>query len=223
MTLPSTTTQFAGAVITTGASIHETCHIHAGALISAETILAPEVVICKNVMIEGKVIIQRAAHIAHNTTLLGPLSIGEQAFIGPGGIIGFFNADTNSRDTHIMESCRVGRAAQILAGLHLGRHAQIRAGSLVTGDVPHYGLASQNPAILERYACPKCGGPLVEIRAVFGAIDTFCEDCGSGEFRFARQFWTDAFNRVLLPGYAFGELVPNPYADPTWNDEKELG
>ena len=223
MTTPSTTTPYPGAVIAPGASIHETCRINRGALIGAEAILAPEVVIGKNVMIEGKVIIQRAVHIAENSALLGPVSIGEQALIGPGVIIGLVNAETDSRDTHIMEGCRVGRAVQILAGLHLGRHARIRAGSLVTGDVPHYGLAGQNPAVLERYACPKCGGRLVEIRAVFGAIDTYCEDCGAGEYRFPRLFWTDAFNRVLLPGYAFGELDPNPYADPIWDDDREIG
>ena len=212
-----------GAVIAEGAAVHESCLIGQGAEIGAEAVLGADVVVGKYVSISGVVKIERGVSIHEFTTLLGPLHIAEGSIIGPGVVIGLVQAGSGKRETHIMESSRVGRAVQILAGLQVGRHARIRAGSVVMGDVPHYGLASQNPAALEHYACPKCGGQLSQIRMVRGAVDTRCEACGDGEYRFPYHFWKESFNRVLLPNHTTGELVPQTGADPGWHDEKDFG
>jgi UDP-2-acetamido-3-amino-2,3-dideoxy-glucuronate N-acetyltransferase len=215
--------QFAGSKIAEGASIHESCQVALGAEISAEALLAPEVYIGKYTKVVGAVHIGRGVKVHELSTLVGPLHIGENAIIGPGVVIGLGQADTDARHTFLMEACRIGRAVQILAGVRVGRHARIRAGSLVSGDVPSYGLAAQNPAVLERYACPKCGGNLVQVMLVRGAIDTRCEACGHGDYRFARQFYTEAFNRVLLPYHALGALVQTFGTTTEWIDEKEMG
>ena len=212
-----------GPQITGGADAHENCRVDLSAEISVEAVLEREVVIGKYVNVVGAVHIERAVTVYPFSTLIGPLHIGEGSLIGPGVVIGLNQADTTTRQTCIMEACRVGRAVQILGGLQVGRHARIRAGSLVTGDVPHYGLVAQNPAILEGYACPKCGGLLTQVRLVRGAIDTHCEDCRAGEYRFANQFWADAFNRVLLPYHAFGAPVWPLGISAVWRDEDELG
>ena len=213
---------YLSAKIAAGATIHGSCRIDPGAEISAETVLEPGVVIGKFVKLVGKVYIERNVTVGELSALFGPLHISENSVIGPGVQVGLVQADTECRETRIMDSCQVGRAVQVLAGLQLGRHSRIRAGSLVTGDVPHYGLASQNPAILERYACPKCGGTLGQTRLVRGAVDTLCEDCGAGEYRFADKFWGNAFNRVLLPNHTFGETVFTMGDDHRWIDEKEM-
>ena len=213
---------FFGPKIAEGATVHESCQVEQGAEISAEAVLGPEVRIGKYAKVVGAVHIGRAVMVHELTTLIGPLNIGENAIIGPGVVIGLGQAETDTRETHLMEACRVGRAVQILAGVRVGRHARIRAGSLVTGDVPNYGLAAQNPAVLERYACPKCGGNLGQLWMVRGAVDTRCESCGAGDYRFAHQFYNDAFNRVLLPYHTFGALVHNLGVDTEWRDEVEL-
>jgi UDP-2-acetamido-3-amino-2,3-dideoxy-glucuronate N-acetyltransferase len=205
------------------ALLHALAQLSQDPEISAESSLAPDVVIGKNVKLYGKVRVESGVTIYENATLLGPLHIAENAVIGPGVIIGLVRAETDCPETHLMESCRVGKAVQILTGLHIGQHARIRAGSVVTGDVPSYGLASQNPAILERYACPKCGGPLEAVRGLAGAFDTRCSDCGAGDYRFAASYWKDAFHRVLLPNQTLGVLSLGFHDDPSWSDEKEIG
>lgn len=212
-----------GAVIAEGASVHESCLIGQGAEIGAEAVLGADVVVGKFASISGEVKIERGVSIHEFTTLVGPLHIAEGSIIGPGGVIGMMQAGSEHRKTHIMKCCRVGKAVQILAGLQVGRHARIRAGSLVIGDVPHYGLVSQNPAALEHYACPNCGGQLSQIRLIRGAVDTRCEACGNDEYRFAVHFWKEALNRVLLPNHISGELVSQIGTDPGWCDEKEFG
>ena len=212
-----------GAKVPEGASVNAFGLISQDAEISAQASLAPDVMIGKNVKIIGKVQIGSGVTVHENATLLGPLTIAENTIIGSGAVIGLVKANSDRPETQIMESCRIGRAVQILAGLQVGQHARIRAGSLVRGDVPSYGLASQNPALLERYACPKCGGPLEAVRSLPGAVDTTCSDCGAGEYRFAASFWKDAFFKVLLPNQTLGYRSLGFCPDQTWVDEKELG
>jgi acyl-[acyl carrier protein]--UDP-N-acetylglucosamine O-acyltransferase len=56
----------------------------------------------------------------------------------------------------------------------------IGAGSVVTADVPDYGLAWGNPARLRGFVCP-CGGGLQK-RQRSGddsdVVDMLCSDCG---------------------------------------------
>jgi len=215
--------KYPGAEIAEGATLHERCSIGRDAEISAEAVLESDVVVGNHVKIIGKVRLERGVIVNALSTLLGPLHIAENTLIGSGVVIGLVQAETEVRETLIMDSCRVGKAAQILAGLQVGRHARIRAGSLVAGDVPAYGLAGQNPAVLERYACPTCGGPLENIRMLKGAVDTRCSDCGAGEYRFAASFWKDAFNKVLLPYHTLGAVSPNFREDQTWVDAQEMG
>lgn len=220
---PQWVAKYPGTEIAAGAIIHESCRIGRDTAVSAEVVLGPDVVIGNNVKLSGRVNVERAAIIHEYSTLLGPLHIAEKAVISSGGVIGLVQAESEHRETQLMESCRIGRAAQILGGLQVGRYARIRGGSLVIGDVPSYGLASQNPAVLERYACPKCGGPLEHIRMLKGVVDTRCSDCGAGEYRFAASFWKDAFNRILLPNQSFGVVSHEFNDDQSWSDEKEMG
>jgi len=211
-----------GPQIAEGASIHDSCQIEMGAQISAESVIGPDVHIGQFVSTVGAVHIQSAVTVHPYTTLVGPLHIGEGAVIGPGGIIGLNRADPERQHTHLMAHCRVGRGAQILAGVTVGRHARIRAASLVTGDVPHYGIAASNPAILEAFACPICGGLLSQVGLEGDEVEAHCETCVSGEHRFTHKFKADSINRVLLPRHTFG-ATGRPLGHPrAWRDEEEI-
>ena len=211
-----------GPQIAKGASIHESCQIGMGAQISAEALIGPEVRIGQFVSVVGAVNIKNAVTVHPYTTLIGPLHIGEGAIIGPGGIIGLNRADTDYSHTQLMDFCRVGRGVQILAGVKLGRHARIRAGSVVIGDVPPYGLAAHNPAVLEGYACPICGKLLSQKHLEGDEVEVHCETCVSGELRFTHKIRLGSINRVLLPHHTLGAHVQPLGTARGWRDEEEI-
>lgn len=214
--------KYMGPQIAKGAIIHENCHLEVGTEISANAVIDQDVDIGKYVKIVGDVHIELGVTIHPFSILVGPLRIGAASVIGTGVVIGMASADTHAHQTHLMEACRIGRGAQIFAGVQVGQQARIRAGSVVKGDVPHYGLTSEDPAVLEGYVCPQCGDLLSQVRIIRGAVDAHCATCKAGEYRFAHQFWTDAFNRVLLPSHTFGAHSSRLPLDIGWSDEQEI-
>ena len=224
MTIPILSTRYPGTTIAEGANIFETCRIDPGAEISAEAVLDSAVVICKNVKIIGKVHLAHAVNVRENATLVGPLHIGEGTYIAREAVIGLERADTPdpTPQTRIGEQCRIGVSAEILAGVQVGNHARVRAASRLIGDLPQYGLAGRSPAVLERYTCPNCSGSLRVFKSFREIIDTRCDQCQVVVLRFSKTRFASLFNRVLLPGDAFGETVNTAGDDQRWSDEKEL-
>jgi acetyltransferase-like isoleucine patch superfamily enzyme len=225
MSTPSIIARYPGTHISQGASIHESCRIDPGTHISAEAILDQAVVIYQNVKIIGRVHLERAVKVQEHVTLVGPLVIGQESYIARGAVIGVERAEGVSlqAETRLGQNCQIGLGAVILAGVQVGSHARIRAGSWLIGDLPQYGLASRNPAILERYACPICGGPLDSVRSLHQVHDTRCWQCKGEIYRFCISACAGDFNRILLPGNNFGERVNTTGDDPRWRNEKELG
>lgn len=215
---------YSQAKVTGGAVVDETCRIDPGCAISPETILKMHVTLCQNVTIIGRVTLDPYVNIRENVTLVGPLHIGEGTYIAHDVVIGLLREDNDLADqeTIIENHCRIGVGAEIIGGIHIGRHVRIRAGSKVIGNIPHYGLASRNPAILERYACPKCGGILRVYRNFREIVDTHCENCGADGLRFSKRTYSHNRGRVLLPKDSFGETVSTLGDDYRWIDDKEL-
>ena len=212
------------AKVAEGAVVHHTSRIDPGCEISPETILEDGVTLCQNVTIIGRVTLAPFVNIRENVTLVGPLHIGEHTYIAHDTVIGLLREDNDLADqeTIIEHHCRIGVGAEIIGGVHIGRHVFIRAGSKVIGDIPPYGLASDNPAILERYTCPKCGGILRIYRNFREIIDTRCVNCGDVDLRFSKGTYFSSIGRVLLPKGSFGETVSTQGDDYRWIDDKEL-
>lgn len=210
--------------IAEGAIVHATCRIDSGCEISSEAILEDHVTLRQNVSIIGRVRLDHDVKVSENVTLVGPLHIGEHSNIAHDVVIGLLREDNDLADqeTIIENYCRIGASAEIIGGVHIGRHVLIRAGSKVIGDIPHYGLASRNPAILERYACPKCGGILRIYRGFRDIVDTQCVSCGANELRFPKRSYFPIVGRVLLPKDSFGETVSTQGDDYRWIDDKEM-
>jgi acetyltransferase-like isoleucine patch superfamily enzyme len=59
--------------------------------------------------------------------------------------------DLGERPVRIEDDAWIGAAAIVLRGVTIGRGAVVGAGSVVTRDVPPYGLVAGNPARLIRY------------------------------------------------------------------------
>jgi acetyltransferase-like isoleucine patch superfamily enzyme len=225
MTYPTTLNpNIVQAKVAEGAIVHATSRIDPGCEISSETTLADHVTLCQNVTIIGRVTLEPNVNVRENVTLVGPLHIGEGTIIAHDAVIGLLREENDLADqeTIIENYCRIGAGAEIIGGVHIGRHALIRAGSKVIGDIPPYGLASRNPAILERYACPECGGILQIYRGFREIVDTRCVSCGADGLRFPKRSYWSSLGRVLLPKDSYGETVSTQGDDYRWIDDKEL-
>lgn len=226
--------RFPGTSIAEGAQIGEGCRIDEGCEISAETVIKQGTALYKNVQITGKVQVDEWVVIRENVTLVGPLHIRQNSFIGQGSILGATREDGTLADktlanktlankpTIIGEYCRIGKEVEILGGVQVGAFARVRAGSRVIGDVPQYGIASRAPAILERFCCPSCGGKLMVSANHGGAILVKCTHCNQAEINFNDREWAQSPKHVLLPGGALGAEVSTLGDDWRWLDEWEM-
>jgi acetyltransferase-like isoleucine patch superfamily enzyme len=214
---------YSQAKVAEGAIVHATSRIDPGCQISPEAVLEDHVTLCQNVTIFGRVTLEPHVNVRENVTLVGPLHIGEYTYIAHDTVIGLLREENDlaDKETIIEHHCRIGVGDEIIGGVHIARHVFIRAGSKVMGDIPPYGLASGNPAILERYACPSCGGMLRIYRNFREIVDTRCVDCGD-ELRFSKRTYFSSLGRVLLPKDSFGETVSTQGDDYRWINEKEL-
>lgn len=215
---------YSQAIVAEGAAVDATCRIDPGCEISPEANLADHVTLCQNVTIYGRVKLDPNVKVCENVTLVGPLRIGEGTVIAHDAVIGLLREENDLADqeTIIENYCRIGAGAEVIGGVHIGRHALIRAGSKVIGDIPPYGLAARNPAILERYACPNCGGILRIYRSFREIFDTYCVTCGDNGLRFPKRTYSSTIGRVLLPKDSYGETVSTQGDDYRWIDDKEL-
>jgi acetyltransferase-like isoleucine patch superfamily enzyme len=110
------------------------------------------VTLCQNVTIIGKVTLDPYVNVRENVTLVGPFTSVNVPILLTMSSLACSGRITTCRSGEDHENhCRIGVGSEIIGGVHIGRHVLIRAGSKVIGDIPHYGLASRNPAILERY------------------------------------------------------------------------
>ncbi len=87
--------------------------------------------------------------------------------------------DEKTLHTLVREGATIGAQATIGPGLTIGRFAMVGMGSVVTRDVPDFGVVIGNPARLVGYACT-CGQTLDKLaERDAGGGDLSCRVCGS--------------------------------------------
>lgn len=129
-----------GARIGGNCNIGEQCFVEAGATIGNDVVIKNGVAVWEGVEIADKV------------------------FVGPNAV---FTNDIVPRakvfkhavETQVCEGASIGANATIRCGIRIGRWAVIGAGSVVTRDVPPYGLVVGNPARVRGFVC-RCGEKL---------------------------------------------------------------
>jgi len=149
------TTIWQFSVVLSGAKIGSDCNINALTLIENDVIIGDNVAVKSGVQVwDG-------------------LRIGDNVFIGPNvTFINDFTPRSKQRpakflQTTINHNASIGANATIVGGITINAYAMIGAGSVVTKDVPAYGLVYGNPAKLQGYVCV-CGTKLSDFN---------CPDC----------------------------------------------
>jgi UDP-2-acetamido-3-amino-2,3-dideoxy-glucuronate N-acetyltransferase len=136
-----------GVTIGAGTKIWHFCHIMKDARIGERCIFG------QNVNVDGGVIIGNNVKVQNNVSIYTGTVIEDDVFLGPSCVL---TNVTNPRSqivrhslyekTVIRRGATIGANATLVCGVTLGRYAFIAAGSVVTRDVPDYGLVMGNPA-----------------------------------------------------------------------------
>ncbi len=139
----------------------------------------------KSVYIDMDVVIGDRVKIQNFVSVYKGVEIQDDVFVGPS--VTFTNdlyprADRwNEEDiisTLVQKGASIGANSTIICGIKIGSYAMIGAGSVVTKDVPAFGLVIGNPAILKGYVC-YCGRKLEKGIKVDDKKTVYtCENCG---------------------------------------------
>jgi acetyltransferase-like isoleucine patch superfamily enzyme len=150
-----------------GTRIWQQCQVREGSVIGRNCILGKGVYVDSGVRIGSNVKIQNGVSLYRGVTLEDGVFCGPHCVftndlrpraINPDGTLKTTD-DWHVSETLVCFGAAIGAQATIICGITIGRWAMIGAGSVVTRDVPDYGLAYGNPARLRGFVCP-CGEKL---------------------------------------------------------------
>lgn len=146
-----------------GTKIWHFVHIRTDAFIGKNCNIGKSVYVDMGVRIGDNVKIQNFVSIYKG------VDIDDDVFVGPSVVFtndmyprAFIWEDDKIIRTVIKKGSSIGANATIICGVTVGEYAMIGAGSVVTRDVPPYGLVFGNPAHLKGYVC-RCGKKLYKI------------------------------------------------------------
>lgn len=162
-----------GAQVGRGTKIWHFSHISSGAKIGQDCRIGQNVYVGPNVIIGNNVKIQ------NNVSVYEGVILEDDVFCGPSMV---FTNVVNPRSaiprkdefkkTLVKMGATIGANATIVCGHTVGEYALLGAGSVVTKDVPAYGLIMGVPGRLAGYIC-ECG-----IRLNFEKASAICKACG---------------------------------------------
>ena len=172
------------AAIGDGTKIWQHCQVREGVVLGRNCILSKGVYIDAGVRIGNNVKIQNGISVYHGVTLEDGVFCGPHCVFTNDRQPRAINADGSLKsaddwmlgETLVKMGASIGAHATIVCGVTIGRWAMIGAGSVVTRDVPDYGLVYGNPARLRGFVCP-CGEKLTEAgnsEALAGARHLIC-------------------------------------------------
>ena len=144
-----------------GTKIWINAQIREGAVIGVGCVIGKDAYIDADVQIGDGVKIQNGVSVYKGVT------VGNNVFIGPNAVFtnDYFpraqNVDWEILPTFLKDGCSVGANATIICGNVLGECCMVGAGSVVTKDVPAFGLVVGNPARVIGTVC-KCGRRMEE-------------------------------------------------------------
>lgn len=167
-----------------GTSIWHQCQIREDVRIGEECILGRGVYVDAGVLIGNRVKIQNYVSVYHGVTIEDGVFVGPHVCftndmrpraINPDGSLKAAD-DWELSLTRVKRGAALGANSTIRCGVRIGEWSMVGAGSVVTRDVPDYGLVSGNPARLRGYVCP-CGEKLQQKEIALGEKILYCPEC----------------------------------------------
>ena len=144
----------------------------------------------KGVYVDAHVHIGSRVKIQNNVSLFEGLTVEDGVFIGPH--VCFTNdlapraitPDGKLKNTEewiitptlVKYGASIGAGSVIVCGVTIGSFALVGAGSVVTRDVPAYGLVFGNPARLQGYVC-RSAHRLTDVHEQEGTLIGWCPIC----------------------------------------------
>ena len=174
----------ANARIGDGTSIWNQAQVREGAQIGEACILSKGVYIDAGVRIGNRCKIQNNVSIYHGVVIDDGVFVGphvcftndlQPRAINPDGSLKSAD-DWTVAETRVRTGAAIGANSTIRCGITIGQWAMIGAGSVVTRDVPDYGLVFGNPARLKGYVCA-CGERM-DVSEQQGHLVGSCPKCG---------------------------------------------
>jgi UDP-2-acetamido-3-amino-2,3-dideoxy-glucuronate N-acetyltransferase len=178
-----------------GTSIWHHAQVREGARIGSECIIGKGVYVGEGVTIGNRVKIQNYASVYEGLTIEDGVMIGPHVCftndllpraITPDGKLKE-SKDWKLTSTVIREGAGLGANSTIVAGVEIGRWALVGAGSVVTRNVPDYGLVYGNPARLHGFVSP-LGDPY-EKTGIEGEFVLVRSKLASEPIRIPLQLW----------------------------------
>lgn len=186
------------AVIGEGTRIWHQGQIRPDAHIGKNCNFGKGVFIDSGVQIGDNVKIQNYVSVYHGVTVEDGVFIGPHVCFTNDMHPRAINMDGSPKDvddwvlstTLIKRGAAIGANSTIRCGITLGEWAFVGSGSVVTKDVPDYGLVFGNPARLHGFVCP-CGERLEKAKEEGNIILAKCPVCG-GEIEILKETWIGA-------------------------------
>jgi UDP-2-acetamido-3-amino-2,3-dideoxy-glucuronate N-acetyltransferase len=157
-----------------GTKIWHFSHIMEGAVIGERCNIG------QNVVVGRKVRIGDGVKIQNNVSVYEGVTLEEEVFCGPSVVFtNVYNPRSHIpriheiRQTLVKKGATLGANATMVCGHTVGQYAFVAAGSVVTKDVPDYGLVMGNPGRIEGWMCA-CG-----VRLGFESNKACCLECGA--------------------------------------------
>jgi UDP-2-acetamido-3-amino-2,3-dideoxy-glucuronate N-acetyltransferase len=173
-----------GATIGEGTSIWHHCQVR-DAVIGKNCVFGKGVFVDSGVIIGDNVKVQNYVSVYHGVTLEDGVFVGPHVTFTNDMIPRSINVDGSLKSaddweiskTVVKRGAALGANSTIRCGVTIGEWAMIGSGSVVTRDIPDYGLVYGNPGRLRGFVCP-CGHRLEGGSAASeGKVSVNCNKC----------------------------------------------
>ncbi len=183
------------AIIGDGTSIWHHAQVREGVTIGEKCIIGKGVYIDADVKIGNHVKIQNYVSVYHGVTIEDGVFVGPHVCFTNDLRPRAVNPDLSLKaaddwvlsKTLIRQGAALGANSTIVCGSTIGAWAMVGSGSVVTKDVPDYGLVYGNPARLHGFVCP-CGNRLEFLAEGHETITLKCSTCHQ-EVHISKEDW----------------------------------
>lgn len=167
-----------------GSAIWNHAQVRENASLGENCILSKGVYIDAGVSIGNNVKIQNYVSVYHGVTIEDGVFVGPHVCftndlrpraVNPDGSLKSAD-DWELSKTLVKRGAAIGANSTIICGVTIGEWAMIGSGSVVSKDVPNYGLVWGNPARLHGFVCP-CGERLQLESQNAQVVNARCPKC----------------------------------------------